>query len=242
MKILFLGTRGEIKPQSKSHRMHTSTLFILGRSRVMVDCGTSWLGKLDRVHPHHIILTHAHPDHAEGLKEGAPCLVWATKKTWDLIDHYPIAQKQRRLILPRKKKKIGNLEFEAFELLHSLRCPAVGYRISQGKKHLFYAPDVAWIKEMELAFRNIQLYIGDGATLTRNMIRRDKKTDEIFGHATIRQQLTWCQKRDVPRMIVTHCGSDIVTDRRGAKKKLASLAKERALEVAIAYDGMELTF
>jgi len=242
MKILFLGTRGEIEPKSKSHRMHTSTLLLSGRSRMMLDCGTSWLGKLDRVRPHHIILTHAHPDHAEGLKKGAPCPVWATEKTWELIDHYPIAPKQRRWIFPRKKEKIGSLHFEAFELLHSLRCPAVGYRISQGRKHLFYAPDVAWIEKMEEAFRGIQLYIGDGASIHRNMIRRDRKTGEIFGHATVRQQLTWCQKKKVPKMIVTHCGSGIVTDRRRAKKKIASFARERDVEVEVAFDGMELTF
>ncbi len=240
MKITFLGTRGEIKPKTKYHRMHTSTLFQVDKERVMVDCGTSWLGNINKARPDHIVLTHAHPDHAEGLKRGAPCPVWATKKTWSLIDKYPIPKSQRRLIVPRKKRRIGGIQFEAFDVLHSLLCPAVGYRITKGKNRLFYAPDVAWIEKIEEAFKSIQIYIGDGATITRPMIRKAKGTNQIFGHATVRQQLTWCQKQGVPEMIVTHCGSDIVSHRSKAEKQITKIAGERDVDVMIAYDGMIL--
>ena len=132
------------------------------------------------------------------------------------------------------------MQFEAFTLLHSIRAPAVGYRITAGKSKIFYAPDVAWIEDMDEAFKKIALYIGDGATITRNMIRKNKKTGEIFGHANIRQQLTWCHKMNVPKMIVTHCGSDIVSHEKQAEKKIFLLAKERAVKVEIAYDGWKL--
>ncbi len=238
MKITFLGTRGEIKPKSKLHAMHTSTLFASKGKRVLVDCGTTWLGKIDRIKPDQIVLTHAHPDHAFGLKEGSPCPVWATKKTWKLIDAFPIPQKLRHVIEPRKKRRICGIQFEAFSLIHSLRCPAVGYRITCEKMRLFYAPDVAWIEQMDDALKNIQVYIGDGATITRIMIR--KKGDKIFGHANVRQQLTWCKKHRVPEMIVTHCGSDIVSHAKKAEKQIVELAEERGIKVTIAYDGMVL--
>lgn len=240
MKIIFLGTRGEIEPKTKLHRMHTSTLFIHEKNRVMIDCGTTWLGNIETVRPDHIILTHAHPDHAHGLKEGAPCPVFATKETWKIIDHFPIPKKQRHVITPRKKKRIGGIQFEAFDVLHSLRCPAVGYRIAKGNIRLFYVPDVAWIEEIDEAFDNIQIYIGDGATITRPMIRKAKGTDEIFGHATIRQQLTWCEKQGVPEMIVTHCGSDIVKRHKKTEKQITALGEKRGVRVCIAYDGMNL--
>ena len=54
----------------------------------MVDCGEDWLGNLDGLHLHAIVITHAHPDHAFGLKEGAPCPVYATQITWEETDHY----------------------------------------------------------------------------------------------------------------------------------------------------------
>jgi glyoxylase-like metal-dependent hydrolase (beta-lactamase superfamily II) len=37
----------------------------------MIDCGADWLGEVDRVAPDVIVLTHAHPDHAGGLRKGA---------------------------------------------------------------------------------------------------------------------------------------------------------------------------
>jgi phosphoribosyl 1,2-cyclic phosphodiesterase len=240
MKIEFLGTRGEIEPKTRRHNMHTSLLLTHKGKRVMIDCGTTWLKGMKKVKPDQIILTHAHPDHAFGLKNGAPCPVWATEETWKLIDKFPIPKQNRKLIIPHKKHRICGIQFEAFPLLHSIRCPAVGYRITSGKTKLFYSPDVAWILEIEKAFQGIQFYIGDGATIVRNMIRRSKETDEIFGHATIRQQLNWCKKMKVPKMIITHCGSAIVSGEEKAQKQIAKLSRERKVDFLIACDGLKL--
>ena len=60
----------------------------------MIDCGADWLGRLPSVAPTAIVLTHAHPDHAAGLVEGAPCPVYATKETFDLLDRYPIRDRR----------------------------------------------------------------------------------------------------------------------------------------------------
>ena len=67
MKLTFLGTRGEIEARTALHRMH-SCLMVDGR--VLVDCGADWLGKISALCPQAIILTHAHLDHAGGLKRG----------------------------------------------------------------------------------------------------------------------------------------------------------------------------
>ncbi len=50
MKLTFLGTRGEIEART-----------------------------LERQRPAAIVVIHAHPDHAWGLRDGAPCPVWATE-------------------------------------------------------------------------------------------------------------------------------------------------------------------
>jgi hypothetical protein len=63
----------------------------------------------------------------------------------------------------------------------------------------------------------------------------------LIGHSPVRTQLTWCQKEGVPRAIITHCGSEIVTgDERETSAKLRAIAAERGVEVHIAYDGMKL--
>jgi ribonuclease BN (tRNA processing enzyme) len=240
-KLTFLGTRGYIKPSSKQHRMETSLLITYKRQRIMIDCGESWESKFTALSPHHIILTHAHEDHAFGLKGGTPCPVWGTRETWKKIAHFPIEKDKRHILKRNVPTKIGGVTFIAYSVIHSHLAPAVGFRIQIEKTIFFYVPDVAWIPRRCRALNGALFYIGDGATITRNMIRKTKDTGEIFGHATIKEQLRWCQTCKVTKMIITHCGSDIVAHpEREVKKKIQALAEKQGIEVEIAYDGMEL--
>ena len=237
MQLTFLGTRGEIDMRTRRHRMHTSLMVSYRGSNVMIDCGLDWHGKLKRVSPSAIVLTHAHPDHACGLKQGAPCPVYAPEKTWQELSHYPI--KNRHVIKERTPTKIYEITFEAFSVEHSILSPAVGYRVSGGRARIFYAPDLIFIHERSAALKDVQLYIGDGATITRSFIRKRGKA--LIGHSPVRTQLTWCQKEGVPRTIITHCGSEIVTgDERDITAKICAMAAERLVDVCIAYDGMEV--
>jgi Beta-lactamase superfamily domain len=191
MKLTFLGTRGEIDALTRRHRMHTSLLVSYRSANVMIDCGLDWLGKLKRVDPSAIVLTHAHPDHAWGLKQGAPCPVYAPEKTWQELRHYPI--KDRHVIKERTPTKICGITFEAFPVEHSILSPAVGYRVSAGRAFIFYAPDLIFINERATALKGAQIYIGDGATVTQSFIRKRGKA--LIGHSPVRTQLTWCQKK-----------------------------------------------
>ncbi len=239
MKITFLGTRGYIDVRTKQHYRHTATLISYKHKCILIDCGLDWLGKVNRIKPHAIFLTHAHPDHAWGLQKGAPCPVYATKESWQVkeLKKFPIAKKFT--IHDRQKITIGALTFEVFKEEHSIRCPAVGYRISAGKASVFYSGDVVWIHNRAAALKNIRLYIGDGATPVRPMIR--KKDDHLFGHASIKTQLGWCAKEQVPRAIFTHCGTQIVAARpQVIEKKIALLGKECGVDACIAHDGMNI--
>jgi ribonuclease BN (tRNA processing enzyme) len=220
---------------------HASLLIIHKNKRIMIDCGETYLNKLKKINPDHIIITHAHPDHAFGLKNGAPCPVWATHDSWNILKNFPIEKKFKKLIKINKKQKIEKINFEAFEVIHSIKAPAVGYRISVKKSAFFYVPDVLWIEDRKNALKNIIFYIGDGATIQRNMVRKDKKTNALFGHANIKQQFTWCKKENVRKMIITHCGSDIVKNEKKAKKIIEDLAAKKEIEFEIAYDGMEFS-
>jgi len=217
--------------------MHTSLLVSYRKANVMIDCGLDWLGKLKRVNPSAIVLTHAHPDHAWGLKRGAPCPVYAPQQTWQELEHYPI--KDRHVIHERTPTKICGITFEAFPVEHSILSPAVGYRVSAGRARIFYAPDLIFIHERTAALKHVQIYIGDGATVTRSFIRKRGKA--LIGHSPVRTQLTWCQKEGVSRAIITHCGSEIVGgNERQIAAKIRALGTERCVDVCIAYDGMKL--
>jgi phosphoribosyl 1,2-cyclic phosphodiesterase len=235
MKITFLGTRGEIEARTTAHAMHSAILISHRRRRVMVDCGRDWLERISEIQPHAIVLTHAHPDHAFGLRAGAPCPVYATAQTWSAIERYPITDP--RPVEPRLPVSVQGMTFEAFPVEHSITAPAVGYRITAGAVAVFYAPDLVSIHERADALRGIRVYIGDGATMARPLVRR--RGDTLVGHTPVRTQLGWCQAEGVPHAIITHCGSQIVTgDPAKLTEQLESWAAERGRTAQFAYDGM----
>lgn len=237
MKLTFLGTRGNIEARNRRHDMHTALMVSYYGRQVMIDCGQDWLGKLDSLGMEAIVITHAHPDHAFGLEEGAPCPVYATQESWEELDAYPIDN--RHTITARQPQSIAGMQWEAFPVDHSTIAPAVGYRIRAGRVAVFYVPDVVYIHDRSAALSGTRLYIGDGASITRSLVR--KPEDDLIGHTPVRTQLTWCKKEGVPKMVVTHCGSQIVEgDERKLGPELERMAAARDIQVQIAYDSLEL--
>lgn len=237
MKLTFLGTRGYIDASTRRHRMHASLLVAYRGKSVMIDCGEDWLGRLDEVRPRAIVVTHAHPDHAGGLAQGAPCPVYATEDAWQGMARYPIDE--RHTLQPRTPTEIRGITFEAFPVEHSTRAPAVGYRITAGKPTIFYVPDLVYIHDRHAALTGVRVYIGDGATLTRPLVR--KRDDRLIGHTPVRTQLTWCKKEGVPRAIITHCGTQIVAANEAeTTARVQAMAAERGIRAEVAYDGMEV--
>ncbi|NMT64380.1 MBL fold metallo-hydrolase [Marinobacter orientalis] len=238
MKLTFLGTRGYIDPATDRHRRHTATLVSYRGRTLMIDCGADWRQEVWRVKPHALVITHAHPDHAFGLQDGAPCPVWATTESWQAMADWPIEERLRHTMAPRRREVIEGIGVEAFPVIHSRRAPAVGYRLDAGRVTVFYAPDVVWIEGRERAFDGVRCYIGDGASLDRSLVRKDKEGN-LVGHTSVRTQLTWCRKEGVPEMIVTHCGEQIVGgDERKLGATLRQYAGERGVRACIAHDGM----
>lgn len=239
MKLTFLGTRGEIEARTRRHRMHTSLLVEYRKGRVMIDAGQDWTQAIHEIRPrpHAIVITHAHPDHAWGLEDGAPAPVWATGVAWDEMADYDIPDDRRRRVRPHSPFTLHGIRFEAFPVEHSIRAPAVGYRIAAGRVTVWYAPDLVYIQDRAQALAGCRLYIGDGATMTQSFVR--KRGDALVGHTPVRTQLTWCAKEGVPRAIITHCGAEIVEgDERTLGAEIRAMAQERGVTAELAHDGM----
>ena len=135
---------------------------------------------------------------------------------------------------------IDGVRFKAYLVLHSVRAPAVGYRVSANGISFFYVPDVAGLPDAPNALRGINVYIGDGATMTRSMVR--KKNGTLIGHAPMTGQLSWCKMAGVRRAIFTHCGSPIV---RGNARVLSAairrLGQAQGIDARLACDGNRLS-
>jgi phosphoribosyl 1,2-cyclic phosphodiesterase len=236
VRLIFLGTRGEIDIATRGHRRHSSLLVVHGKHRLIIDCGADWANKFESLRPSAILLTHAHPDHARGLRDGAPCPVYASSATLACLAAYPIHKKYQ--VRYRRPMRIEGFVVEAFPVIHSIRAPAVGYRISFGTNHFFYVPDLVAIREQSAALRSIQLYIGDGASIVRPLIRRSDSM--LIGHAPICTQLGWCKKEDVPLAIFTHCGTQIVNaDGRHVAAEIRQLGVTYGVETHLARDGQQ---
>lgn len=239
MKLLFLGTRGGIEERSKLHYMHSSLFISYYSASIMIDYGSDWQNQVFEINPDALFITHFHPDHFGGLVHGAPCPVYATSITWSKGTSYSINQKY--IIQEGDIVKIGKILIQAFGVEHSIHAPAVGYKISAGKKIIFYVPDLISIKREEEALSDVDIYIGDGAIIKRRILMR-KKDSFIVGHVPISDQMSWCKKYGIKKAIITHCGREIVMgNKEKIIKELQKIAQTNNVEIILAYDGMKIT-
>jgi hypothetical protein len=82
--------------------------------------------------------------------------VYATEQTWSAIRCYPIAEREG--VQPCRRLLVLGVEFEAFPVEHSLRAPAVGYRVAAGRALIFYAPDLVSVIDEKHALSGLDLY------------------------------------------------------------------------------------
>jgi hypothetical protein len=164
--------------------------------------------------------------------------VYATAEAWNAMAAWPLAL---RYVVPVKHQfAVANLLVEAWPVEHSLLAPAVGYRVTAGSARIFYVPDIARLPSPVAALREVDLYVGDGATFDRPLIR--PRGSVRIGHATIGTQLEWCAAAGVKHAVFTHCGSDVVRSApRAAAARLAAMARERGVRARFAYDGLRMT-
>jgi len=235
MLIHFPGTRANIDIESVWHRRHSVLLVSAGRTRLLVDCGADWLGRLDALKPHAVLITHAHPDHVGGLRRGSPCPVWATPATWGALHHMPIVE--RRILRCGHRHRFGTLSVYPVRVVHSRRCPTVAFRITAGRRTIFYAPDVLSIPLVSTALKGVDLFIGDGSSISRPIVRG--RSHLRSGHASIKTQLGWCAREAVRCAIFTHCSAALVRLRWDAASSLiCALGHEHEIDARIAYDGL----
>ena len=243
MNIHFIGTKGYIKESNSKHKYHSSLYITHKNTKILIDCGIGWENKKFKLKPvNAILLTHWHPDHTYGLKNNELPYkppVYATKDTWKHIEKFPITH--RKIIKYNKKFMIDDITIEPFEVLHTLKYDAVGYKITVNNKSFFYVSDMISIMKKQKALKNILFYIGDGSVVNESLIRRDKKTGKIYGHSSIKAQASMCSKQGVNKMYVTHCGTEIVTNWKYVKKEIKKIENKYKIDIIIVYEGMRLS-
>lgn len=229
MDITILGTRGEIKPSAPYHAKKSGVLL---DHKILLDCGDE---RFLSYHPHSILMTHLHPDHAyftRGDKEyeipDVP--MFAPEK----FDDVPIT-------VPKKQFTIAGYRITPIPTIHSIKVKSNAYLIEHKKKRILYTGDMIGIdKKYHHLFHDLDLVITEASHMREGgIVRRDPKTGHIFGHTGIPNLIALFSQYS-PSIVLTHFGSWFYKDMKAGRRQCLALGREYDVEVIVARDGMEL--
>jgi ribonuclease BN (tRNA processing enzyme) len=227
--LTFPGTKGEIEEFTEKHQYNASLLLAAQSTRLLIDYGKLRHHTLEELQPDAILITHAHPDPYawlyEDIKTDIP--VYLTQETYDYGKYRP---SNPHIFQIGENIKIGPFQWLPYRVLHSIRCPAVGFKIGVENKTLVYNPDLVDIVGKQQILTGVDYYIGDGSAVQTNLVRR--REDQIVGHTRISTQINWCKKFGINNIIFTHLGKETL-------RKEPDLAQTYP-GITIAYDGMEM--
>jgi len=229
LKLTFLGTKGEIEESNEKHQYHSSLLVISDGQRLLIDYGMLHRYNLEELAPDALLITHAHPDHYVWLEQDIQTNVpvYLTQETFDYGKFRP---PNSRVIEPGKYITEGDFQFCAYRVIHSIRCPAVGYKLKTQHRTLVYNSDLVDIVKKAEVLADVDYYIGDGSAIKANLVRR--RGDTLFGHTRITTQINWCRKDGIENIIFTHLGRETIAGEDEFRREHS--------EALIAYDGMEI--
>ena len=244
MKIVFIGTKGEIEENFEKHSRYSSFYIEHKGKRVLFEFGADKTEKdLEEIKPDWIVISHAHPDHAFGLLKvhpdapvymSAKSLMALSKKKG--FDASGVETFKRNLRGPFKLDDAFTIE--VFPVEHSVVAPAVAMKIHAGDKTIFYSGDIAYMPDIVEKLKGVDLYIGDGSYLEKGNIRREN--GQLIGHASIRTQLGWLKKAGVKQAIFTHFGSWVKD--ANLRSVFTKLSREFGINVHAAWDGRTFVF
>jgi len=219
MHIKFLGTRGEVDSSAPMHKKHSGILI----DGILFDVGEKEFLDLK---PKEIFCTHLHPDHAFwiGTKEEPPPHFF-----------YP---ENIKLLEPIK---VGDIKVTPIPTIHSKKVRSVAYLIEKDHLRALYTGDLIWIKKKyQDLLKDLDLVITDGSFNRKGgMVRRDKKTGEVYGHGGLPNLVDLFKKLNAKRIIVTHFGEWFLKDVEKGKEQIRGYSD--SIKVEPAFDGKEIT-
>lgn len=242
MRLHFHGTKGYVEESSPAHAGHSAFTIEADGFRLLCDFGENRIGLLKEIRPDAIFVSHAHPDHSWGLREGTQAPVYASAITHELTAGMPLTE--RTVLEPGSRVRVGPFRLTSFPVVHSVRCPGVAARIEVSGRVVVYSGDIVAFGTPAEALADAWLYVGDGSTLTASLVRR-QPSGTLVGHTTVRAQLGWLTKAGIPRAVFSHFGTGpIGLGDDALSAALSALAAERApdCEVFAARDGLTLDF
>ncbi|HMA83547.1 MAG TPA: MBL fold metallo-hydrolase [Candidatus Thermoplasmatota archaeon] len=231
MQIKILGTRGEIKPSIQYHSHHSGVLL---DGKILFDIGEK---EFLNYHPTHIFITHLHPDHAYFVRKNHN-----NNFDFQIPVYAPEPYNTRAEIkIISKKLKIKSYDIIPIPTHHSKKVESVAYLIQQKNQRILYTGDLIWInKEHHHLLNDLDLVITEASFIQKNgMVRRDKNTGQLYGHAGIPKLINLFKKFS-SSILFTHFGEWFYENIPHARKQLYNLGKKHKVNVIVGYDGLKL--
>lgn len=231
--LTFLGTRGGIEEKTETHFYHSSLLVQISKPypfRLLIDYGRIHAYSLSLLQPDALLITHGHPDHYLWTFQTADSAV-PVYLTQEILSYGEFSPCNPKIIVPYRQFNIGPFSIFPYRVLHSIRCPAIGFKIVlPDRKIVLYNPDLVDIIAKEHILPGADYYIGDGSSIKTYLVRR--KGEMLCGHTGIFAQLKWCEKYGIQNIIFTHLGQDTLS-------RIDDFSKLYP-ECALAYDRMKI--
>jgi len=236
MKIRMLGTKGEIEEFSPIHKKQSGILI----DNMLFDVGEPVYLEYN---PKIVFITHLHPDHAFFVKEKkipeehhGKFYIVAPEKVEGL------QWEDWKVIKFGEDSDFCDYTITPFPTLHSKKVKSLAYLVEGKGLRVLYTGDMIWLKKKyHDQLKNLDLVITDGSFLRKGgMIRKDKKTGEVYGHQGIPDLIKFFSRLGAKHIIFTHFGTEIVKDHKEAERKVKELAKESNIDVRLAKDGITL--
>lgn len=194
MKLTFLGTRGGTKITSKLHKNNSAIRLETHDKTILLDFGASWQGKLKFINPDYIWISHVHLDNALGLKgEETSIPVFMSKGINDklLENQFPLKNCQ----IVKDNFKFGSIKAQEI---------SNGLVIETDEGKIGYFPDASDIPDKSI-LEGLSIYIGDGSSLTKDIVKNVKK--KKIGHKSMITQL---KQTPTTKIIFTNFGEEAI--------------------------------
>lgn len=225
MQIKVLGTRGEIEQTAARHSRHSG---VLVDKKLLLDLGEKLFLQAK---PKAILLTHLHPDHAAFVRHDFAV---------DFPLYAPEKYKAKEIKLLKKPAHIAGYKITPIPTIHSLKVKSQAYLLEAKNKRLLYTGDMIWIKKKYRSILGkLDLVITEASFVKEGgMIRRDKETGQVFGHAGV-PNLCRIFAPYTKTILLVHFGAWFYKDIKRSRKKLKLLGEKYGLNLIVGHDDQQ---
>ena len=240
MKVSFWGTRGSLaapSPETVRYGGNTSCVSVQGSDKTLLvlDAGTGirtlgWSVPNDQIQIH-ILLSHLHMDHIQGLpffaplrRPGVDIHIWGPASTTLSLSSrlqkylspplFPVSVRELAANLhfhelPAHRIEIGEFSIDAQLIIHPN--PTIGYRIQCGQAVVTYLPDHEPALGAQKFPRETDWISGYELAKGADLLIHDAQYTEEeypdrvgFGHSTVRQAFLFAQLAKVKHFVPFH--------------------------------------